>query len=412
MIEQTEQATKKTKQAYLLTSLFNAPFWAIYGMLVFILYKDLHATPFQVAILIALKPSVSLFSIYWSALIHKRPDRLRSNVIGAGILAHFPFFFFPWVESPWFIVFSGALYMLFMRGIKPAWMEILKLNLPNTTRERVFSFGLSLSYAIGVIFPLVFGQLLDSNIQTWRIIFPATALLSLGGLFFQWRIPIPKNLSPLPASKESFKNLLIKPWKDSWTLIKSRPDFARYQLGFMLGGGGLMVMQPALPLFFIDFLNMSYTELAVAISLCKGVGFTLTSRPWANLFGRMSIYRLSSLVTFLACLFPFLLLFAQVHLAWIFFAYVIYGVMQAGSELSWHLSGPVFSGKEDSSPYSSVNVMTAGLRGCIAPCIGSLLCLSSNATIVLIIGGLLCLLASLQLITSHRTAQSQSNSVN
>lgn len=392
---------KKTKLAYLLTSIFNAPFWAIYGMLVFILYKDLHATPLQVALLIALKPSVTLFSIYWSALIHKRPDRLRSNVIGAGILAHFPFFFFPWVESPWFIIFSGALYMLFMRGIKPAWMEILKLNLPETTRERVFSFGLSLSYGIGIVMPLLFGPLLDENIQLWRIIFPATAVLSLGGLFFQWRIPIPKNLPINAVPKESFKSLLAKPWKTSWALLKSRPDFARFQLGFMLGGGALMIMQPALPLFFVDFLNLSYTELAIAIALCKGIGFTLTSRLWANLFSRTSIYRLSSLVTFLACLFPFFLLFAQMQFSWVFLAYIVYGIMQAGSELSWHLSGPHFSGKEDSSPFSSMNVLSAGLRGCIAPCIGALLCSSFNAIIVLILGGILCLLASLQLNLVH-----------
>jgi hypothetical protein len=94
--------------------------------------------------------------------------------------------------------------------------------------------------------------------------------------------------------------------------------------------------------------------------------------------------------------------------SWVFFAYIIYGVMQAGSELSWHLSGPVFSGTEDSSPYSSVNVLSAGLRGCVAPCIGALLCSYSNAVIVLMIGGILCLLASLQLNLAHAKAKETS----
>lgn len=396
--------THKTKQAYLLTSLFNAPFWAIYGMLVFILYKDLHATPFQVMILIALKPSVTLFSIYWSALIHKRPDRLRSNVIIAGILAHFPFFFFPWIDSPWFIILSGALYMLFMRGIKPAWMEIIKINLPHTTRGKVFSYGLTLSYVIGVLLPLLFGKLLDIDGGCWRILFPATALISLGGLFFQWRIPITKKIEMEEIPKESLSSLILKPWKNAWNVLRTRPDFAKYQLGFMLGGGGLMIWQPALPLFFIDVLHLSYTELAIAIALCKGIGFAAASRSWAHLLERINLFRLSSLVIFLACLFPICLLFAELHLSWIFFAYLIYGVMQAGSELTWHMSGPIFSGTEDSSPYSSVNVLAAGLRGCIAPCIGAFLCSVSSATTALVVGALFCALASIQLAFTHKKA--------
>lgn len=403
-----ELAPRKTKQAYLLTSLFNAPFWALYGMLIFILYKDLHATALQITILIALKPSVSLFSVYWSALIHKRPDRLRSNVIIAGLLAHFPFLFFPWIHSPWYVVFSGALYMLFMRGIKPAWMEILKMHLPDTTQAKIFSYGAALSYGIGVVLPIFFGKLLDIDVQSWRYLFPATALLSLGGLFFQWRIPMTKNLSIQPLPKESFSSLFSKPWKNAWSLLKNRPDFARYQLGFMLGGGGLMIWQPALPIFFIDFLHLSFTELAIAIALCKGIGFTLTSRPWANLLNRLNIYKTSSLVIFLACLFPICLIGAQLHLMWIFFAYLIYGIMQAGSELTWHLSGPLFSGREDSSSYSSVNVLSAGLRGCIAPCIGALLCSYTSATWALVIGGVLCLFASLQLTLANRKSEEHS----
>lgn len=38
---------EKTRSAFLWTRLLNIPFWAIYNMLVIILYKDLHATPLQ-----------------------------------------------------------------------------------------------------------------------------------------------------------------------------------------------------------------------------------------------------------------------------------------------------------------------------------------------------------------------------
>lgn len=398
----TGEPIKKTSQAYIWTNIFKAPFWAIYLLLIFILQKDLHATPLQISALIALKPAVSIFSIYWSDFIHKRPDRLRMNLILGGLIGHLPFFFFPIIDHPWFIVFSGALYMMFARGILPAWTEILKLNLPRTKLESIFSHGLTISYVGGLLFPIFFGKWMDLEPGIWRLLFPCTAFLSLFGMIFQWRIPI--NIVPEKQERPTLKftEIAARPWKNTWKLFRTRADFSWFQMGFMLGGGGLMIMQPALPVFCCEFLKMSYTELAIALSVCKGIGFASTSKIWSRYFGRMSIYRFSSYVTLLAALFPLGILLAQIDLLWIYAAFVIYGIMQAGSELSWHLSGAVFAKEEDSSIYSSVNVVTVGLRGMFAPFIGSLLCVWTSANWVLLIGGIFCLLASLQLRLSHR----------
>lgn len=393
---------RRVKSAYLWTSFLNAPFWALYGMLLFILYKDLHASAFEISLFIALKPGVSLLSIYWSSLVHKRPDRLRINVVAASLLGHLPFFIIPFFAPVWFIIAAGAFYLMLTRGVIPAWMEILKLHVPDLKRERLFSLGSAISYIGGVLLPLFFGKWLDIDSNSWRLLFPITALISLCGMFFVLRIPVPKETPKLPS--RAMKEVLLHPWKKSWEIIRTRPDFWRYQIGFMLGGGGLMIMQPAFPSFFVDRLNLSYTELAIALSICKGIGFALTSRLWAAAMSRFSIFRLSSAVTLLAGLFPLALLLAQVNAGWVYAAYLIYGVMQAGSELSWHLSGPHFAKNEDSSSYSAVNVLTVGLRGLVAPFLGSILCASAGAPIVLILGGLLCIAASLHLNRAQRVA--------
>lgn len=394
---------KRVKSAFLWTSVLNAPFWALYGMLIFILYKDLHATAFEISLFIALKPGVSLLSIYWSALVHKRPDRLRINVIAATILGYFPFFIVPFYSPTWFLIAASAFYMMLVRGVIPAWMELLKLHVPNLKRERLFSIGSAITYAGGIVLAIFFGQWLDSDSGSWRLLFPLAALISLPGIFFVWRIPVPKELPETltPSAKE----LLLHPWKKSWQLVRTRPDFWRFQLGFMIGGGALMIMLPALPSFFVDNLNLSYTELAIALSICKGIGFALTSRIWASAMGRFSIFKLSSVVTLLAGLFPFALLLAGINVGWVYGAYLIYGVMQAGSELSWNLSGPHFAKNEDSSSYSAVNILTVGLRGLAAPFLGALLCANMGAPFVLILGGLLCAVASLQLARAQNLAE-------
>lgn len=390
-------AWKKTQLAYLWTSVLNTPFWAIFNMLPFILYKELHATPLQVTSIIILKPTVSLFAVYWSALIEKRKDRLIANLIWARAISHLPFFFFPFVDNPWFFIASFGLYMMLSRGTVPAWMEILKLNIPDLSRKKIFAYASTLGYIGAAVIPFAMGSLLDSYIQFWRWIFPATALVSLLAILFKSRIPIhldmPKQTDD-NISTISWKLQLMKPWKNAWELICRRPDFVRFQFGFMLGGSGLIVMQPALPGFFMDKLSLSYTELAFAMTLCKGIGFAMASSLWARLMSKINIYLFNSWVTLFAFLFPMCLLAAQINLAWLYIGYLLYGMMQAGSEMSWNLSGPLFAKDEDSSVYSSLNVLTVGIRGCFVPAIGSLLAYQFHASGVLILGGALCLFSS------------------
>ncbi|MCH9626283.1 MAG: hypothetical protein S4CHLAM123_14790 [Chlamydiales bacterium] len=377
----------KTKVAFLWTHILRAPFWAIYNLLLFILYKDLKASAFQIALFIALKPAVSILSVYWSSAIHRRPDRLKSNIIWAGILGYLPFLFFPLFYSVWFVIFSSALFMTMHRGVVPAWMEIFKQNLPGNSKQKIFSYGSSVSYIVGSILPLVIGPLLDKYFLCWRWIFLATGVLGIAAILVQKHIPITltKSITSKPI------NQVLAPWKNAWQLLTTKSSFRAYQIGFMLFGGcGLMILQPALPAFFIDVLGLSYTELSIALTLCKGVGFVLTSQLWANGMHRSDIFRFSSLIVLLGALFPLLLLTAQLHVFWVYIAYLLYGVMQAGSELSWHLSGPVFAKEEESSQYSGVNVLTVGLRGCVIPQLGAALCMLLPSTGTLLIGTLSC----------------------
>lgn len=395
----------RTRSAYMWTRILNIPFWALYSMLPFILYKDLHASAWQVALLVSLKPVVSLFSLYWSSLIKRRSDRLVSNVIWAGLLGHLPFFFFPWANNPWFFLWASGIYMIFHRGANPAWMEILKINIPEESRKKVFAYASTIYHLGGAILPLGMGWILDDYYQSWRWLFPLASIISLGAIALQALLPLrnyPHVQESVEPSHFSLWHQFKKPWLDAWELIRQRPDFARFQIGFMLGGGGLMLWQPVLPVFFVDTLHISYVELTIALTLCKGIGYSLASPLWTRGLGKLDIFLFSSLVTALAALFPIALIAAQWHLSWLYAGYLLYGIMQAGSELSWNLSGPIFAKHEDSSLYTGVNVVTIGLRGCVGPPLGSFLCHLSNAFIVLLMGGGLCLLATWQMCRSRQ----------
>jgi len=387
---------QRTRAAILATNLLNEPLFSIYALLAFILRKDLGATAFQIALLTMLKPMVSIFSLYWFAGGGKKSS-LRANVVWAGFLARVPFLFFPFCDNVWFCIAAAALHMLFSRASTPAWMEILKLNMSKKERERSFSQGSALGYAEGVFIAIGFGALLDHHPEAWRLLFFVSALLGMVGVWLQKKVPVcGEGVTEAESVEERkrWKETILWPWKSSWDLMRSRKDFAIFQWGFMACGFGIMLIQPALPLFFVDVLHLSYTDLAIAFSICKGFGFVLTSPVWAKAMGRFSISACSSIVFIGVGLFPLALLLATFSLFWLYLAYIIYGIAQAGSHLIWNLSGPLFAKQEDSLQYTGVNIVMVGMRGMIAPPLGGAFCVITGPIFVLVAGVGLCFLGS------------------
>jgi len=364
-------------------------------MLAFILYKNIHLTPLQVATIVALKPATSLLSPYWSGAIYGRPDKIIANLVCANLFRYLPFLFVPWMGSAWLIILAFGLCMMLSRAMIPAWMELFKYNLPETKREQLVGYGTLVDYLGAAFISILIGIVLDLHPEMWRYLFSATAILGILSTALLARLPLSHAPScSTPAMPFNIQEKISKPWKQVWDLLRSRKDFSIYQIGFMLGGGGLMMIHPALPQFFIDTLNLSFVEMGLALSLCKGFGVACTTAFWTKLFRKFTIFHFSALVTFFAALFPFLLMAASWHIVLLYLAYGFYGAMQAGSEMSWHMSGLIFAGDKDSSTFSSTNVLTVGLRGCIIPTLGAFLLPSLHPIGLMLIGALLCLSAA------------------
>lgn len=385
------------RRALVSTSLLNEPLFTLYGLIAFILYKDLGASAFQIALMTMLKPVVTILSFYWSASL-ARGGNLKSNVLWAGFLMRAPFLLCPWIDSVWFVIGAAVNYMFFYRAGIPAWLEIIKRNMDPGKRGKLFSISSGMAYAEGVVLSLAVGSLLDHNSQVWKLLFFGTSFLGLFVLLIQSRLPMEETKKE--GESLSLKEIITRPWKDSYRLMRDRPDFSRFQWGFMICGLGIMLIQPTLPIFAIDALGVSYMEIAGAISIAKGLGFALSSLIWAKWIDRVHILRLSSIVFLSVGLFPILLSFSVWSIGWFYLAYFWYGVGQGGSHLVWNMSGPVFSGKEDSSRYTGVNVVLAGLRGAIAPSLGGMFLLLWGPVVVLWIGGILSFYSGIRLLQS------------
>ena len=385
---------RKTQFAFMATSLLSVPLLAAYNFIGVILYRDLGGSPFQLTVLTMLRPMVAILALYWSAAVAGRSDRLLKNLIWSGVLARVPFLFCPWVRDPWMLITIAAFYMLLSRGGIPAWMEVFRRNLPRASHGKIFSIGTAWGYVEGIVLGIGMGVVLDGQAQAWQWLFPLSAVVGLTGVFAQSRIPIKESEAPREIKKESLKRLIVDPWLKTIKLLRSRPDFRFFQWGFMICGAGIMILQPALPIFFVDVLGITYTELAIALTISKGLGFAVTSPMWARWWSGANVYLFSAAIFSFVALFPICLLMAPIHHAWLYIAYLVYGIGQAGSEMCWHLSGSKFCREGDSSLFTGVNVTMVGVRGAVVPALGSLICVAMGPISVLVAGMVLGLTSS------------------
>lgn len=359
---------------YLLNRVLCSPLEILFTLLVFILSKNLNALAYQLTLIACLKPITSFFAFYASSVIFDKPQRIRRYLFINSLIGCVPCLFYPFVKNVWFYIASYTLFMITMRAASPAWIEVLKSTFKTQELSKIFSKGTSITYGMTIFFPPICCFFMDQNENLWRYLFMGFAILHLLNIGL---ISLIK-----PNAKISFSNTFVNPLKQGWSLLLAKPALIHYQLLFFLGGVGIIMAQPILPQFFKDNLNLSYTQLGMAFSFCKGISFVLTSSTWAKYANRLSLYHLNCFVNLFTSLFFAFIWSSQFEINLLYLAYLFYGTMQAGCEMSWNLSGPFFSGKEESTIYSSLNLAFVGIRGCICPFLGYLLFINTNANVV------------------------------
>lgn len=367
---------------FILNRILIGPLEAMFTLLIFILSYELHANPFQLALIASAKPVASFFAFYLNTIIFNKPQRIRGYLISINLLGCFPCLLFPFTQNIWFFIGSYALFMMTLRASFPAWSEILKQNVGVDKIATVLSKGTSVTYAITLFVPFLFSFCLDHHPQIWKTLFCILAI------FQCFNTLVLSFINPQNTLSNTEKFSL----RGGWNLLKADPHFSKYLLLFFIGGAGLVAMQPIIPIFFQETLQLSYTEITLAICLCKGTAFILSSPYWAKSFSRISIFELNGYINLFSCLFIAFILMSTLNIHGILLAYLMYGTMQAGCELTLNLSGPTFSKEKDSTFYSSLNLLLLGLRGAIFPFAGQLIFSCSNAETLFVVSGVICVL--------------------
>lgn len=391
---------QKTRFALLWMNLASEPLIALYTLIPFILRKDLGMGLFQISLFISLRPVLSVFSFYWSAYLKEGKKALIFNVVSASFLAYLPFLFFPWVDNFWYLLFASAAYQLFSKAAVPSLIEVLKRNIPKKPREDVYSLYFLLSFIESGILGLLFGQLLDGHYVDWKQLFFYAAVIGMSSILLFSRLHVPE--MPNRAKRAVSGPWITHPLRESFQLMGRQVDFALFQKVFMIGGSALMLMAPALASFYADKLDLSYTNITTARFIFMAIGVAGSTFLWRKGLERLPILRLTWWVLIGFGAYPLVLLFAQMHLSFLYLSFFLYGVAQAGSHLIWNLSGTIFAGDQDSTAYTRTNVLMLGLRGAIVPLMGGILADVLGPVPVLILGGGLCFYGALHLFKKEK----------
>lgn len=383
-----------TRSIFVSSHFFVSLLEGMFNLLIFIFCKDLNATPLQLTLLVSAKPVMALFAFYGNLILKGRPDRIKHFLIGASLLGGLPALFFPLMDSVWYFLAANALFMLSVKAAMPAWAELLRINLLSEKRGGVFAQGATVNYLLTVFIPLLVSPLLDLHPHIWKSIFAGLSVVQIANIVILACIKIDATGSCVYQTHKitSMNSLFIEPLKQAIQLLRRDRDFRNYQILVVLAGAGMVALYPVLPVFYVETLHLSYTELALATALCKGFAFMASSPIWAYWINRISLFLFNFYVGIFACLFVMFVMAANINVYWIYLAYIMFGALQAGHELSWNLSGPIFAKDRDSSLYSSINLAVIGLRGCFFPILGQLLFVNTNISFVLISAESLCLL--------------------
>lgn len=362
----------------------------MFTLLIFILSKNLSATPLQLLVMACLKPTTSIISFYISSTLHAGFHSLPPYIFVNAFIGVVACLCYPFVDNAWYYIASYAIYMIAKRAQEPAWIELLKSNLSLPEMIKTVSRGSSIAYFINICLPIILSFWLE---EMWKLLFLGGACLQLMHACCILRLKIAAVEISVRPTQTSLHRAIVDPLRQGWKLLKFNPLFSHYLLLFFLGGAGIVAIQPILPNYFNENLKLSYTQLSLGFSFCKGLSFLCSSPLWAKYAAHISLYRLNVFMNILTCFFIIGMWAASWHVEWLYAGYLCYGAMQGGCELSWNLSGPIFSKKEDSAPYSSLNLILVGIRGCICPILSYFLCMHGGATLVFMVAFCICFVA-------------------
>jgi len=336
--------------------------------------KSLGATGLEVTLLSMSMPITQLTSMWWGKILTGRDQRRVLWIIGmAGILAVATGAV---METYAHLLTIFVIFFMSMALLATAQNRIFQQHIPNKQMGGLFGLSQGLRMGISAAAAAGIGWWLEYMDKGWQQLFPAAALTGVISLWAIAAIPTGEEGQAAPLH---WRYWLLGPLKETSALLKRRPDFLRFENAFMVYGAAFMMTLPVVPIFLVDDLQLSYSE----IGMTRGAAFQLIMLAGIPFFGRIfdrsTPHRMSAIAFSILTLYPAVLLSAkyvtgEFRFILVMLAFLIFGFALSSVHVVWNLASIRFTGPgEDAGEFQAVHIAATGIRGMMAPLLGYLI---------------------------------------
>ncbi len=327
------------------------------------------------------------------------PLRRRQFVLATWVLARCSclFLLFPFFQSGWAFALLSTWIMTSTVLRIPAHASIMRSNYPVGIRNRVLSHVQLLRLYVTVPTNLAVGFMIEYRESWYWPLAVLAACISLAGAY-QYSFIRPRGEPQEPRNKP------LVPWRDIFHILRTDRQFFWYQAFYILGGIPNLWCLPLYVRLIADVdggLGARWWEISIMTGLLHPVFMALFIRPWGAFLDRLGNPILQrAVICFVFALHPLSFTFAD-SVPWAYLCYAIYGFITAGASLNWTLGSLAFGTPEQATAYSSIHTMLTGVRGVIAPWIGTFLVLTIGLHSTFVLASAFMILSGILLFGLH-----------
>jgi MFS family permease len=368
---------------------------AIFPFVGVIARQQLHASAFVLSIMAAAPFVGNLFALFWARVMEGRPK--LPFMIWSQIVARSAFLLTVFATTPLrFALIVGAAQLIATIST-PAYAAVIKEIYPDDQRGRIMSYTRAALFTTGVIVTFAAGPLLERVSYRW--VFPIAALYGIAAAWIFSRVPVAENGGarcsvlgagldkggptgsqqvPSRPSREPSSEHRAPPFRETFTflwgtlgILRDDHRFRWFALSVFTYGFGNLMLMPVIPIVQVDQLKISTASIALLANVSQ-ITAAIAYFYWGRYVDRHSPVK-AVIINIVLNLFIPICYYYAVNFWYLVPAFILSGITMAGIDLSYFNSVLSFAGEQNATRYQALQSFLLGIRGTIAPFVGSAL---------------------------------------
>jgi MFS family permease len=377
---------KKTFRFHIIAQIFSGLSTGIATLQDIILKKSLDGTDFQILLLSLFIHSAFLASLYGAEIIN-RSSNFPKTVFKFGVLAKIFLILIPIVNSPVYYIFCISVTAYLDSMMLSSWNIVFRHNYTEDRRSKLYAYASTIATVMLLFSSTIIGVLLDRDNTLFRIFFPVSGIMGIIMYYYLSKmlalstLRIPEAEIPVKSafSLQLVKDVLALPLRITKKIFIENKPFLRFEIYFFLYGMAFMVIMPAIPIFVVDILNLSYTPISIAKGFLFNFALILFTPLMGKYIGSGNPTKFCGYTFLILTLFPLILISAELPFAInifsdrvyvVYLAYIVFGIGMSGISIAWTLGSLYYAPRFEVSNYQAVHIALTGVRGVFSPALG------------------------------------------